>query len=409
MVMATLRTLALSLLIAGFAGGAGALAQAPAAPSPAAAPAVVDAVKVEWLKSHVVGAGPVNGDFRLTPPPGLLKAKLILLGEAHGSAAPQRIDLAFLTELNRRIGLRDYVAEVDPVQAETLNRHLATGDEEALARVLSRWKGREQWGNSAFMDKVRGIRALNLTLPASRRVRFIGLDAVQDWPLLLDWLEANGAVIDRVAFEALPDSERKRAELARPWAEQAIKADPLLRRRLASLLEARSAGAGREQSIFDNYAYAVRSGELGDRPAYGLWGLFHVMQAGLNKQQPFAMRVKQSDLPAAKALISIPFMALDSAVLIPGGAGMRLTNLNIDGPVVHAPGAANLKAASMMGYSTLWRLDEPGSPYRTSPDLIAVKTSMGQNFIPDDPSLPATAYAQYAGVYRGSDWAPPLK
>ena len=28
--------------------------------------------------------------------------------------------------------------------------------------------------------------------------------------------------------------------------------------------------------------------------------------------------------------------------------------------------------------------------------------------VPDDPAAPTTAYFQYAGVIRDSDWAPPL-
>ena len=382
----------------------GAAAQA-AVVAPAEAP---DRVKVAWLLGHSIGAGPVAGDYLILAPPSFFRAKLYLLGESHGSAAPQRIDIAWVEELMRRVGLRDYLAEMDAVQAETLNRYLETGDEAFLLRVFSAWRGSAQWGNTAFTDKVRSLRALNLKQPSDRRVRFMGVDAVQDWPLMLDWLQAQGAAVDRAAF-ADARTEAARSALAATWAKAATRAPTPLLDRLAAMLTLRGEGAGRERAIFESYAFAVRSGELGLRPAYGLWGFFHVLQAGVNGQKPFAMQVATSDLPTAKAVVSMPLFALDSAVMIPGGAGTRLTNLNADGPVVRAPGAASLKAASTAGYSAQWRITGKGSPYAAAPDLFAISSSIGQSFKPDDPTLPATAYAQVVGTYRGSDWAPPLR
>ena len=371
---------------------------------PVSAAASIDPIKVAWLRGHEFGGGPVKGPLHLDLPADILKARLVLLGESHGAAAPQVVDLALLTELNHRIGLRDYLAEVDPVQALTLNRYLVTGEAALLTRVFAVWKGTAQWGNTAFMDKVRGVRALNQTLPAGRRIHFIGIDRVQDWPLVFDWLKRSGAAADDASIEAAK-SDAEKAALALAALPLATAAPRAVRERLAAALGRKD--DTRETTIFNNYAFAVRSGELGDRQAYGLWGLFHVMQGGINGASPFALKVKSSDLPAARNLRSIIVLALDSAVLIPGGA--RLSTTNIDGPLVNVPGAANLRAASRADSTVLWTLDAPGSPYRTAPDLVAVQTKLGQNFNPDDPALPATAYAQYAGVFRNSDWAPPIR
>lgn len=370
----------------------------------------VDPAKAAYLKAHEVASGPVTGGLRFHFPAAFYRSKLILLGESHGSAAPQVLDLELLSHLNARTGLRDYLAEVDPIQAEFLNRYLLTGDEGPLNRVFSRWKARDQWGNTAFLAKVKAIRALNGGAPPSRRVTLHGVDAVQDWPLLSEWMAAEGGGLDRAALEA-EESDSGKARLALAALDGA-RASPL-RERVRAGLERTAAKSGREATIFANYARLVRTGELGDRPAYGLWGLAHVMQAGINGGSSLAMRVKASDLPAARALTSIVVLSLDSAVMVPAPMGesvvkIRLTNFNIDGPLVKVPGSATLRAATRPNAIALFDITARGSPYLTSPDIAAVRTSIGQDFKPDDRRAPTTAYVQYVGVFRGSDWAPPL-
>ena len=387
-----------------------ALAQMPQ-PLPAEAlREAVDPIKLAYLRNHEVASGPVKGGLSFRFPAAFYRSKLILLGESHGSAAPQVLDLELLTHLTARIALRDYLAEVDPVQAASLNRYLETGDEAPLMRVFAFWKPDAQWGNTAFLGKVRAIRALNGRLSPARRIRFHGIDATQDWPLLADWLRSEGAAVAPDAFDAeRPASEKAILALG---ALKGARASPL-REQIRAGLEHTRDKLGRERTLFENYARLVRTGALGDRPAYGLWGLFHVMQAGINGAKPFAMQVKASGLPAAARLTTLVALSLDSAVMVPaplpgGVVKIRLTNFNIDGPIVKAPGSATLRAASRPETIQLFDLSSPRSPYARSPDFVAVRTTIGQDFKPDDPNLPASAYAQYVGVFRGSDWAPPL-
>ena len=383
-------------------------------PPPLPAEALVEAVepaKVAYLKAHVVGSGPVTGPLSLNLPADVYRARLILLGESHGSAAPQAIDLQLLTALNRKVGLKDYVAEIDPVQAERFNRYLAAGDEADLDRVFDYWTNSAQWGNQLFEAKVRKIRALNQTLPAGKRIRFWGLDAIQDWPLLIDWLTAAGGAPDRAALDALKGDKAK-AALALTWLDASKGGDPVTRAALKVALTQRAGGGNRESVIFAGYEHLVTSGALADRPAYGLWGVYHVLQASVNNAPPFATRVKRSTLPAAKSMVSIGLALLDSAVVIPapmpGGVKMlRMDQFNVDGPLVKMEGSADLRAAAAPASVTLFDLAAPGSPFAAGPDFVGVRTSIGQNFVPDDPKAPATDYLRIAGVVRGSDWAPP--
>ena len=385
-------------------------------PPPLPAEALVDhgdAAKAEWLKANIVADGPVSGGLSFDFPAEFYQQKLILLGESHGVAAPQVLDLELLTHLNARIGLTDYLAEVDPVQGAMLNRYLESGDEAVLDRVFDYWSGSgAQWGNTAFENKVRGIRALNLTLPAERRVRILAVDAIQDWPLFAQWIGEQGGTVDAAALTAAAE-DRANPE---PLADLALAAVASLPEqtpettRLAGVLGDLRAKAGREATIFNTYSRAVTSGELGDRPAYGLWGVYHVMQAGVNQTRPFAMRVKTSDLPAARAMTSIIVLSLDSWVQIPsptpqGVQRMRLNLFNIDGPYVMVQGAATLRAASEPDRITLFNPRAAGSPLAGG-DFMNIQSSV-QRFTLDDPAAPIDSYVQYVGVFRGSDWAAP--
>lgn len=392
-----------------------ALMAAPAAaqtgmPSPLPAEVLADApdeAAAAWLSSRIVASGPVSGGLSFAFPDDFYDNRLFLLGESHGSAAPQILDLELLTHLNARIGLVDYLAEVDPVQGDRLNAYLATGDEAVLDRVFDHWtEAGLQWGNRAFEDKVRAIRALNLTLPEERRIRFIGIDAIHDWALVREWIEARGGPIDATAW----DAGDLKARCALALAALEGRADDAVGRRLVDLLTRLSANPHRETAIFETYAFAVRSGELGDRPAYGLWGIFHAMQGPVNGVLPFAARVTRSDLPARDATVTLAILSLDSAVQIPvrtpaGVQRLRRTEFNVDGPFVKVQGSATLRAASRPDEILMFDFGGDGSPMRPG-DFMTVRTSVGQDFNLD-PSIPTSGYAQYVGVFRGSDWAAP--
>ncbi|WP_294297881.1 hypothetical protein [uncultured Sphingomonas sp.] len=378
-------------------------------PKPLPAEALVDQAepdKAAWLTRNIVAEGSIAGGIAFRFPASFYRSKLILLGESHGFAAPQVVDLELLTHLNQRIGLTDYVAEVDPVQADLLNRYLVTGDDALLTRVFDFWtKSGAQWGNRAFEAKVRGIRALNQRLPEKRRIRLLGIDAIQDWALVAEWA-ANGDAEAAKRLAAAPKDDRARTLRAAIADRTGTVAG-----QLRATLDDAVAGKGRETIIFDSYARAVGGDLLGNRPAYGLWGMYHVMQAGINKTRPFAARVVASDLPAAKATTSVALLALDSAVQIPapmptGLRRLRMTNFNMDGPYVMVKGAATLRAASRPSTVRIFDLGAKGTPF-TGSAFSEVATSVGQSFVPDATGADAPRMAQYLGVFTNSDWAAP--
>ncbi|MFP7723106.1 hypothetical protein [Lysobacter sp. A3-1-A15] len=401
----SMHALAASLLLA---VAAPVIAQGPPPHLPAEVLAeTADPDRVAYLARNVVADGPIAGGFEFRFEDAFYDSPLFLLGESHGAAAPQVFDLALLTHLNARIGLVDYLAEVDPVQALWLNRYLLEGDEALLDRVFDLWNGGSQWASTDYEDKVRAIRALNLTLADDRRIRIHGIDAIQDWPLLAQWLHAGGATLDMDAYEAAGIAARARlaadALAAMPGADEHAG--------LLAALERQAAGTDRETVIFENYADLVRGTALGARPAYGLWGIAHVFQGPVNGQARFAGMVRASDLPGAASVRSIALYGLDSAYQFPvpmptGVARVRFTDGNVDGPVVKLAGSATLRAASTAGHLTVFRVGADGSPFRHGQDFVALRSSMDPGIVPDA-AVATTDYLQYVGVYQGSDWAAP--
>lgn len=368
----------------------------------------IDFAKVEYLRSHVVASGPVTGPFRFDLPAEFYDSRLFLVGESHGSAAPHLFDLALFEDVARRTGLRDYLAECDPVQGAAFDRYVQTGDDAGLRRVFDYWSSTgSQWGSQAYEDKVRSLRAIAGRLQGAP-VRVRGLDAIQDWSMTLDWLQAHDIAFDRAAIEAAAGGSAK-ARLLLASLPPAERGEDEILAALRVALDAQAAGRGREGTIVAAYT-ALADGLLANKPAYGMWGLFHVLQAPLKAGAPFAAQVEQSSLPAAGRIASIILVPIESTTLyaVPRGEGFaptRLDTFNVTGPLVKMDGSADLVAAAPPAEVTVYDLAGPASPYAGALDFIHVTTSIRQDFEPADPAAPTTDYARYLGVVRGSDWA----
>ena len=365
----------------------------------------IDAAKVSYLKAHVVTEGAVAGPFDFAFPADFYGNRLFLVGESHGWAATHVFDLALLEHLARRIGVRDYVGEFDPIQAEAFNHYLTTGDDAALKRVFDSWlKSGAQWGSKAYEAKIRGVRALNARLGKSHTISFHGLDQIQDWPMTLEWLQANGKFIIKAMFDKA-DSDSARASYILSTLPKVSRGESRTLTALRSTLAFMASGLKREPTIAASFN-ALANGELGRRPAYGMWGLFHTVRESVNKGMPFAALVQHGQTRFAGHVASIPLVPIDSHALmyVPGKEGltpMRLNMFNVAGPVAKLDGSADLVAAAPAAQVTVYDLGARGSPYLSGSDLVAVKTSIGQDITPTDPAVPSVKYAQFVGVVRG--------
>ncbi|MFP4344931.1 MAG: erythromycin esterase family protein [Anaerolineales bacterium] len=102
-------------------------------------------------------------------------ARVILLGEHHGVAVNEELNLALLRHLHEQAGVRTYLAEVSPSQAYLLNRYLETGDEALLQQIFEPLKGTFSWTEERYAFW-QALHAFNASLPQEERVAVAGLD-----------------------------------------------------------------------------------------------------------------------------------------------------------------------------------------------------------------------------------------
>jgi hypothetical protein len=373
---------------------------------------------------------------------GFYTNQLFLLGESHGSAVPQDLDFVLLQHLNQKTGLRNYIAEIDPSQAFFFNRYLATGQESDLQTVFHGWDGKEQWGNQNFYDKVRRIRRLNLTLPPAARIRFIGIDRLQNLKIALQHLRAillqeatrtgTNAVLDtlRNLSAGVPPTEPALAQLAhrllpafRPGsAVPGLSAAGSVQ--VAQVLRNATYLAGprirRDSVMLLNLQADYERLGLQQEKMYGLWGIYHVLQSEVSNSHPFAALVRTSSLPLRGRVVSLAIFTTDSKVMIPASvvpAAVRPPEpsvvvgwLNSAGPVVLVPGIRDVLAASPASAPvTLFRLDAPQAPYYRSLRLATVEAPLlGQTLTATHAGAATTDYFQYAILLRNSPAVKPL-
>lgn len=365
--------------------------------------------------------------------------QLFLLGESHGAARPQELDFALLKHLNQRAGVRTYVAEVDCAKAYYLNEYLRTGQDSTLRLVFRSWvAGTIQWGNQEFFMKVQRIRALNQTLPAARRIRFIGLDELQDLPLAADYarallgtrpvpaplrasLDSVLTLLRRADAGALAGVGRRAAQVLAAQETQCRKAlGPATYDDLTLLLRNtfRPVGAGREDMLVANFEFQYRIQQLVHEKLYGLWGLAHVLQSPI--QGNFRSLAAQLRQPLRGKVVSVLCVFSGCQMLFPtaslpapwqrAGQPYSLTDkFNHDGPLSVLTGLEELKQRTAPGSTTLFRLDAPGAATVRQP--IAVRYAPGVpagQQLQFSAQLPAAAYVQYLMLVRDSGPVQPL-
>ncbi len=361
--------------------------------------------------------------------------QVFLLGESHGYHVPQELDFAMLKHLNARAGVRYYLAEVDYCQAYFLNKYLNTGDESFLNTVFEPWINEAQWGSEEFYAKIKKIYQLNATLPAARRIRFLGVDKIQsvetvkaflrDFLAEINYQPTAGSQIDslqtyllgeaapkeaigRVAGKVLDDLIRKEA-----FYQQILGDGCASFRHFIENVAYLDSAESRDALMLRNLTYLTGQLSLADEKMYGLWGYYHTLQAPLRIGVPFAALIKQSGLPFRDRIVSLNILSLGSDMMIPPGfkpqpAGGKVGYFNSNGPFVFVDGIKDLKALTEENSLTIFKLDEPGSPYRQSQKLARMKTWVAKSFIPREDAV-TTDLFQYAVLMRDSEALTPLR
>lgn len=362
---------------------------------------------------------------------------VFLLGESHGYAAPQALDLALLQHLNQRIGLRYYLAEMDVAQAELVNQYLRTGDviplDSLFRGFLAQTKaGTSQWGNQQFYDKLVAIRAYNQTRPDSLQIVFLGVDWFEGKgryipDLMRSLLNANAAtfpadplldslrlVVNQPAVslgKLLPYASRINADYDTHKDKYATRFGTRLTafRQVFALLSYANLGISRDEVVARQVAFLTTAMNLQHEKLYGLWGYTHVLQGSVNGKLTLSGLLQKE----GRRLVTMPIMFYDSRMLVhrdnvpfifrkAGQEFIEMTSLNADGHVFGVDGFSELLPVTQAKETTLIKLNGPGSPYATSRKLIKVGGITGTKIKPDNDQTVTTDYFQYVFVVRDS-------
>ncbi len=357
--------------------------------------------------------------------------QFIILGESHGTQAAQLIDFNLLKYLNKTVGTKNYIAELDFAQAATINEYLKTGDESLLKTVFRTWvKQHAQWGNSDFYEKIIKIRKLNKAVPKQNQITFIGIDQLQDFPLYLNFLnkfigEKQDPLLDSIKLISTADLndssfedkclfaktflekiDQNKIEFNNLFGEQL----PLFEYLIQSLSHSDNAAAAkRPEYLFQNFKQLYTILHLAGQKLYGMWGYFHSHQVPIYfLGEDFASRLISSDLPVSKKLITVLCMPIDSKYNVWDEKSETWTKKPFsydDKTLFQVDGIEDVKQLSTNDPATLFKLNGPNSPFPKTGRLFNGSSPQGR--IMGDFRLRDLAY-QYLVIIRNSDWLNPL-
>ncbi len=285
------------------------------------------------------------------------KSNVFLLGEIHGYADNQKVDKELLFFLNKKLGVKYYIAEMDSLTAKKLNNFLSSDskDETILKNVvLSMLKRIPQQSSQELFDKWSEIYDYNQKLVDSLKLTVIGIDTDFD---------GNSKI-------------------------------------------------ARDKAMAINFKNYVTKNNLENEKFYGLFGFFHTLQGTIeNGAETFASALKKS----GNKVTTLLSFTLDSEMYIPKNLqyptplGEKIDWVNADGPLMLVKGINDLKELSQPNSITLFKLNSDKSPYLKSKHFISVKSRFfGSNIIPTKDNY-TTDYCQYIVLLRNSKSLTKLK
>jgi len=358
--------------------------------------------------------------------------QFIILGESHGAQDAQLIDFSLLKYLNKTVGTKNYIAELDYAQSSSINEYLRTGNETVLKRVFRNWvKKNAQWGNSDFYNKIVKIRGLNKTLPKAQQITFSGIDKVQDFDLyfklidklmgdkknpILDSLRQivrsdfiNSEIVNISVFAKtyVGKIEKNKIEFEQIFGKKLPIFEYLIQNLSYSSTE--KSGVNRPEAMFRNYKQLYSILHFENEKLYGMWGFFHSHQVPVQFYgEDFASKLVSSAHTSAKKVISIVCLPIDSKYNEWDSKTQTWKKKSFsydDKSLLQVDGIEDLKDLTTTNSTTLFKINGLNSPFSKTGRLFNATSPQGK--LTGDFKLRDYAY-QYVILMRNSDWLNPL-
>lgn len=367
--------------------------------------------------------------------------QLFLVSESHGYAKPHQLDAELFMQINKKNGVRYYLAEVDFSQAYYLNQYLTTGEETLLEAIYQNWfDEKAQWGCKAGFEKWKTLYQYNQALPKGKKIIVLGLDNAQNLDMNVQLLtqilteakykKGSNAFADSlslfVSINLKKDSSTYFKRFCSRLAADINSHEAAYKKLLKSkyfdfkfIINNIASKQPREEKIFANFNTFYNEYKLTNEKLYGFWGRFHSMQDSINGDMSFAAMLKNSQLSLKDKIISIPVFCIASTSMIPtaflppmaqqkGTIFSKVDMVNDDSFVYTVAGIKIFSKLVGKNESILFKLDAAGSPYRKGLNLVESNSQFDKTFNWTGNKQSATThYFQYAIVVSNSDWAAP--
>lgn len=367
-------------------------------------PVAQDAVTAGPYRTHLQD-NRVVADETLQLQPGAYQPGFVMLGELHGFAKVQEMDLLLATHLAQRANMRWYLAELDPVQADIVNHYLETGNEAPLRAVFDGWADETaQWANGEFFAKLAAVRDFNRANPETA-IYFIGLDRPQNDGLFNDWRAREPMTDSAPASLDAPSYETARAINAALGARHAAQAE----------------GAGRYGYILDAVDYLSGIDGFERQTFYGLWGIFHTLKTRTENSEPLARRLHGPEGVFAGQVTTIlsvcvadcfnlmPALALPQPLRGERGEPYTILPMGQDNAyMVRARGVGEVIDAMGEENAVLFRLAGDNSPYQRGTRIIGRSGYLTAAF-PFKVEGPTAQAVDYLLALRGSEALTPWR
>jgi hypothetical protein len=367
--------------------------------------------------------------------------QLFLLTESHGYAKPHELDAELFKQINKKTGVRYYLAEIDFSQAYYLNKYLNTGNEDFLKAIYQHWfNERAQWGSKAGFEKWKTLYRYNTTLSKGKKIIVLGLDEAQDLnmnqklltQILADVKYKNGSnpMIDSLTgfakMDIVKDSTKSFKKFIKRLAVDILKNEAAYKKTFKTnyfdfnfIVKNIADKKNREEKILYNFNVFYKQYNLSNQKMYGFWGRFHGMQDSINGVLSFSALLKKSSLPLHDKIISIPVFCVESASMLPtqflppmaqqkGTIFSKAGMVNDDSFVYTVEGIKTFKKFAGKNENVIFKLNAAASPYNKGLNLVESASQFDKTFNWQGNKTSATTdYFQYAIVVSNSDWAAP--
>ncbi|MBU2921228.1 hypothetical protein KO504_07720 [Winogradskyella psychrotolerans] len=350
------------------------------------------------------------------------KNKLFLVGEVHEVASSPRIDYAMFAQLNEKVNIDIYLAEMDIAQGYYLQKYLEGSDDRQLKDILKKWVVYIGSISEQYRNKWVKMRAYYAQLPEAYKFKLVAIDKISDFNLLRELLKEK---LPTAYHSAIPVSE----EALIAWSEAELKTiletevlelateDARLLKNIQFNLANHKNIRSRDQFMYLNFKRYYTQNEWKDENIYGGFGFAHTLQA---YDYMLAGRIKNdTSMPYFDKMVSMNALYVDSRLTVDSRAlpkfmqdkGEDFTRFKYSQDnrlFMYIQGIADYKRVTEPNSISLLKLDAKDSPYLNSTRGTKVKKLItiweGYDILE---GTVTTDYAQYVFFVRNADWITP--